>query len=75
MWQMGAITLVDHEWITQYGMPEIVMPIFMVKEAEKYRPIMDARYANVALQPDWFQLPTILGFMAGVAKRGFDVQN
>jgi len=68
LWAMGAIVQVDWQWISQWGPPIVILPIFMVNETEKYRPILDARYSNVSLCSEWFSCPSVLDFCALLSK-------
>jgi len=71
LWAMKAICPIDWHWISKWGPPRIILPVFLVKEPTKYRPIMDARYSNVALKADWFPCPSILDFCQTLTKDRF----
>lgn len=71
LWQMGAVQMVDQQWVQKWGLPLVVMPVFLVKEPTKFRPILDARYSNLAFNPKWFSLPTILDFTTLLTKDMF----
>lgn len=68
LWQMRAIKVVDKQWVKDWGLPIVVMPIFLVKEPTKYRPILDARYSNLSFNPKWFALPSIMDFVTLLQK-------
>ncbi|WP_292992065.1 DNA N-6-adenine-methyltransferase, partial [Nitrosomonas sp.] len=68
LWQMGAIHMLDKQWVQKWGLPIVVMPIFLVKETTKYRPILDARYSNLVFNPKWFALPSIMDFTSLLQK-------
>ncbi len=68
LWHMGSITQVTQESVRLHGLPQVVLPIFLVKEKDKFRPIMDARYSNVPFLPPWFSLPKIQNFLSKLTK-------
>ena len=70
LWQMGAVQMVDQEWVKQWGLPIVVMPIFLVKEPNKYRPIVD-----LSIQPEVVCTPNYLRFHGITPKRCLLVQN
>jgi len=62
LWAMKAIEPIDWNWVSRWGLPRVILPVFMVDEVTKFRPIMDARYSNLSLQAEWFSCPKILNF-------------
>ena len=62
--QMGSIEEVTWPLVRRQGLPQVVLPIFMVDEGDKYRPIIDARYSNSIFAPQWFKLPKITEFLS-----------
>ena len=60
LWQAGVVTQLSADWIARFGLPVVMLPYFLVDEGTKDRVISDARYANMAQQPPWFPLPTVM---------------
>jgi len=71
LWAMQAIQQVDWRWIKQWGLPRVILPVFLVEEPTKYRPIMDARFSNTALLAEWFSCPNILDFCQSLSHKQF----
>jgi len=71
LWAMGAISPVTEEWVTKWGFPQVVVPIFVVFEGTKWRPITDARFPNLGWTPPWFHLGGIQAFCALVTKGAY----
>jgi len=71
LWAMEAIQQVDWDWVQQWGLPRVILPVFLVKEPTKYRPIMDARYSNLSLLAEWFSCPNILDFCATLSHKQY----
>ena len=69
--QMGAIKQITRDHVLQHGLPQVVLPIFLVAEKDKYRPITDARYSNIPFLPPWFSLPKISQFLDQLTKDVF----
>lgn len=68
LWQMGAVQPVDWKWVSAHGLPLVVIPVFLVDEVTKFRPILDARYANLVFNPEWFSLPKVWDFICMLSK-------
>ncbi len=66
--QMGSVSQITKSHVQKYGLPQVVLPIFLVEEKDKFRPIMDARFSNVPFLPPWFSLPKIQDFLASLSK-------
>ena len=69
--QMGSIKQITQQHVRQHGLPQVVLPIFLVEEKDKFRPIIDARFSNITFLPPWFPLPDIEHFMAQLTKDTF----
>ncbi len=69
--RMGAIKKITRDHVTKFGLPQVVLPIFLVEESDKYRPIIDARFANLPFLPPWFSLPKIQNFVSSLSKDTF----
>ncbi len=59
MWMAGVIEPLSKEWVRKHGLPDVVLPCFLVDEGSKWRLIVDARYSNLGQQPRSFKLPGI----------------
>ena len=79
IWDKECLTLIQSESVVQitrehvlkHGLPQVVLPMFLVEEKDKWRPIIDARYSNIALLPPWFSLPKIGDFCSLLSKDCF----
>jgi len=71
LWAMNAIQQVDWKWVQKWGLPRVILPVFLVEEPSKFRPIMDARFSNLALLAEWFSCPNILDFCHTLSHKQF----
>ena len=69
--QMGSIKQITQKHVRQYGLPQVVLPIFLVEEKDKFRPIIDARFSNLTFLPPWFPLPDIEHFINQLTRDTF----
>lgn len=69
--QMKSIFQITREHVYTHGLPQVVLPMFLVEEKDKWRPIIDARYSNTTLLPPWFSLPKIQNFTNLLSKNHF----
>jgi len=67
LWLCGVVPLTKDR-VKKYGLPQVIVAVFLVKETDKYRPIMDARLSNVIVTPEWFHLQWIQDFVALLSK-------
>ena len=69
--QMGSISQITHSHVSKFGLPQVVLPIFLVEEKDKFRPIIDARFSNLTFFPPWFPLPDIQQFVSQLTRDTF----
>ena len=69
--QMGSISQITQQHVLRFGLPQVVLPIFLVEEKDKFRPIIDARFSNLGFLPPWFPLPDITHFLQSLTRDTF----
>ncbi len=62
LWQAGVIQPIDKEWVAKYGLPDVLLPHFVIDEGLKNRVILNMKFSNVSQEADWFLLARILAF-------------
>ena len=66
--QMGSVSQITRSHVLKFGLPQVVLPIFLVHEKDKVRPIIDARFSNLPFLPPWFPLPDIQDFLGSLTR-------